>query len=180
MIYTRRDLNMVIAILLVLVLGISYLVLSPRIETWLESRRTQERLEREYDASRRIIATRGQAIERLEDLRGSLPAFGANEPVGAELLRQIQRLADESRVTLTRLELGNEEILGDLREVAIDCAWEAELDSLVRLLYAVQIAGATLDMRQLTVSPAPQGTRLRGNFKIMYAFTRRPPATDGG
>ncbi|MCB1069207.1 MAG: hypothetical protein H7A43_00560 [Verrucomicrobia bacterium] len=180
MIYTRRDLNMVIAILLVLVGGLSYLIVTPQLESWREANRIQERLDREQDTARRLLDRRPEWEEALAGLRGQLPSFGIDQAVTAELLKQIKRLADENQLVLARIEPGEEDVVGDLHEVQINCAWEGELEPLVRFLYAVQLQGATLDIRQLTISPGREGMQLKGNFKVYYAFTRQAAVEEPG
>lgn len=172
MIYTRRDLNMVLAILLVLIVGFSYLVVTPQLEGWREARRIRERLDREQDTARRLIERGPEWAERLEGLRGQLPSFGTDQAVTAELLKTIRSLADQNGLTLTRIEPGDEEVVGQLHEVQVNCSWEGELDAIVRFLYAAQLQGATLDIRQLTITPGREGTRLKGSCRLFYAFTR--------
>ncbi len=73
---------------------------------------------------------------------------------------------------LTRTNSEKEENIGDLYEAAIECNWEGGLEPLVRLLYAIQVQGATVDMRQLTITPGKAKNQLKGSFKVYFAFTR--------
>jgi hypothetical protein len=121
--------------------------------------------------ARRLIDQRPALEEQLTSLRSSLPSYGLEESVGAELLRKVRRLADENRVITTRITPGEEQSTGDLYEQALECSWQGDLEPLVRFLYAVQVAGATLDIRQMTVTPS-RGEMLKGNVKIFFAYTR--------
>ncbi len=172
MIFTSRDRNALLLIVLVLIVGLSYLFGMPMISKWREAVTARERLERDMNFARKNLAKRPEYQERLGTLMNELPSYGTDEAVTAELLRRIERLARDNRVALTRNEAGNEEVIGDLHEVAINCAWESELEPLVRMLYAVQIQGATLDMRQLSINPVSGSQRLKGTFTIYFAFTR--------
>jgi len=179
MIFSRRDYNLVMITLGVLLGGLTYLFAEPMISQWRQVSAVRERLERERTIAQRMLNTRGEWQEKLDALRGTLPGYGANEAVVAELLRQVRRLADESGVVTTRITPDAEKSIGDLRELAVECAWEAQLEPLVRYLYAVQVAGATLDIRQMTIAPF-QGNQLKGNLKIFFAFRRASPEQPAG
>jgi hypothetical protein len=128
-------------------------------------------MERDKGLAQRMISGRGDWEIKLDESRGNLPTYGKTEAVGAELLRQVRRLADENRVRTTRMTPDLETNIGDLYEQAIEVTWEAGLEPLVRFLYAVQVAGATLDIRQMTMTPS-QGDQLKGNLKIFFAYQR--------
>ncbi|HMP89998.1 MAG TPA: hypothetical protein PJ991_07345 [Kiritimatiellia bacterium] len=171
MIFSRRDFNMVMIMLAVVLVGLTYLITEPMITQWRQVNQVRDRLEQQRAVAERMLNTRPEWQEKLDVLRGTLPGYGANEAVVAELLRQVRRLADESRVVTTRITPDSEKSIGDLHELAVELAWEADLEALVRFLYAVQVAGATLDIRQMTIAPF-QGDRLKGNIKIFFAFKR--------
>lgn len=171
MIFSRRDFNMVMIMVGVLLLGMTYLMAEPMIRQWREAAAVRGRLERDRTMAERFLKSRAEFEEKLVSLRSTLPMYGTNETVGAALLQQVRRLADENRVVTTRITPDAEKNIGDLYEQSIECAWEAELEPLVRFLYAVQIAGATLDIRQMTVAPS-QDSRLKGNIKIFFAYKR--------
>jgi len=174
MIFSKRDFSLVMIMLGVLILGLTYLLAEPMISQWRQASALRERLNRERSIAERILGARPEAEEKLTALRSTLPLYGKTEAVGAELLRKVRQLADESQVVTTRITPDLEQNIGDLYEQAIECSWEAELEPLVKFLYAVQIAGATLDIRQMTIAPH-QGTRLKGNLKIYFAYTRGDP-----
>jgi hypothetical protein len=174
MIFSRRDFNMVMIMVAVLLLGMTYLMTEPMINQWRQAAAVRRQLERDRAMAERFLKSRSTFEEKLVDLRATLPTYGTNEIVGAALLQQVRRLADENRVVTTRITPDAEKNIGDLYEQSLDCAWEAELEPLVRFLYAVQIAGATLDIRQMTVAPS-QGTQLKGNLKIFFAYKRGIP-----
>lgn len=171
MIFNRRDFNMVIVIIIVLLVGLTYLLADPMIRQWKETSNVRTRVNRDKALAERLLSSRAEWEEKLTDLRSTLPSYELDEAVGAELLRKVRSLADENNVTTTRITPNEEENIGDLYEQALECSWEADLEPLVRFLYAVQIAGATLDIRQMTVAPS-QRQKLKGNLKIYFAYTR--------
>jgi hypothetical protein len=173
MIFSKRDFNLVMITLAVLLGGLTYLLIMPMANQWKLSSAAREQLERDRALADRILASRPEWEERLGALQATLPTYGLTEAVGAELLRQVRRLADENRVITTRITPDTENNIGNLYEQAIEVTWEAELEPLVRFLYAVQIAGATLDIRTMTMTPS-QEQSLKGNLKIFFAYQRLP------
>jgi len=179
MIFSRRDFTLVMIMLGVLLAGFSYLLGAPLVRDWIASTSLRERFSRELENGNRMLGARPEWEQRISTLRATLPTYRADERVEGELLKQVRRLADENRVVTTRITPDQEVKIGDLFEQAIEVTWEASLEPLVRFLYAVQVAGATLDIRQITVTPS-QGDLLKGNFKIYFAYQRGPATgTDG-
>jgi Tfp pilus assembly protein PilO len=110
---------------------------------------------------------------RLADFRQSLPRHAADKEVTAELLKNLEQTAREHGLILLRREPDQEKSLGDLYEVAIHCTWEGQLDALVHFLYAIQVQGAILDIRQLTVTPTDNSpNQLKGSFTVDHAYSR--------
>lgn len=177
MIYSRREFVMVIIIIAVLIGGLTFLIVQPMVGQWQQASAARRQLERDRAIAQRLIDTRAEWEGKLGGLRSSLPLYRKDEAVGADLLRQVRRLADENGVVTTRITPEEEKNIGDLYEQAIECTWEAELEPLVKFMFAVQIAGATLDIRQMTVTPS-QETRLKGNMKIFFAYKRGEPVAD--
>ena len=171
MIFSRRDYHMVLMIIGVLLLGLTYLIGEPMVSQWKEVNDARTHVNRDKAFAERLLTTRAKWEGKLTGLRSTLPSYEMNEAVGAELLRKVRGLADENRVTTTRITPNEEENTGDLYEQALEVSWESGLEPLIRFLYDVQIAGATLDIRQMTVTPA-KGQRLKGNLKIFFAYTR--------
>ena len=178
---SRRELIMAFATGAVVLLGVSYLLGAPAIERWRGAAEKRRKLGDEGKIAQRLIAQRGEWESRYQQQRTGIPVHGPNDPVSALLLKRIEQLATENGLTLSRVQPDKEKSIGDLSELAIDCAWEGTLEPLVRFLYAVQKQGAILDIRQLTISPG-QGAagRLKGNFTVFFAFSRESVAAGAG
>jgi hypothetical protein len=136
MIFSKRDYNMVMIMIAVLLIGLTYLLGDPMFRQWRETATVRDRLDENRAMVQRSLNTRGELEEKLVSLRATLPKYGMNEAVGASLLQQVRRLADENRVITTRITPDAEKNIGDLYEQSIECTWEAELEPLVRFLYA--------------------------------------------
>lgn len=171
--FSARELILAAATGAVVLIGGAWYFGSPAVESWSEARASVRKVQDEEKFAQRLIDQRPEWEAQYAELRQRIPQYGAADPVTADMLRTVKRLADENRVAISRIEPNKEKVTGDLSEVAIDCTWESELEPLVRFLYAVQSHPAILDVRQLTVSPA-QGAagRLKGNFVVFFAFSR--------
>lgn len=157
----------------IVIIGLSWLLGAPAFSALSSARADLAKAQADRNLAERLIKQRPEWEARYTELRQRIPRHGPSDPVTADMLRTVQRLANEHGVVIARSEPDKEKVTGDLSEVAIDCAWEAELEPLVRFLYAVQTHSAILDIRQLTVTPA-QGAagRLKGNFTVYFAFSR--------
>lgn len=170
---SRRELVMAVVTLLIVVVGGTLLLGRPLWTKWKTAAVQRQRLADENRLNARLIRQRDEVSTKLEAVRGRLPRFKPGQPVTAELLKTVKRLADENQVAITRIEPDQEKQVGDLSEVAIDCQWDATLEGMVKFLYAVQVQGAILDIRQITVAPAQSAAgRLKGNFTVFCAFSR--------
>lgn len=178
---SRREMVMAVVTLLIVVVGGTLLLGRPLGTKWKNAAVQRQRLADENRLSARLIRQREEVSTKLDTIRSRLPRFKPGQPVTAELLKTVKRLADENQVAITRIEPDQEKQVGDLSEVAIDCQWDATLEGMVKFLYAVQVQGAILDIRQITVAPAQSAAgRLKGNFTVFCAFSRTeddpPPA----
>ncbi|MFH0879500.1 MAG: GspMb/PilO family protein [Lentisphaerota bacterium] len=168
-----RELGLAWMTAVVVLLGTTYWLGEPKLKEWEEFSSARQLLtERRVEAERWLNEKDG-VEQRLNVLRKTLPKYPPEQDVMEELLRTIERLASEHSLTLIRRETDKERSVGDLYEVAITCTWEGELDALVHFLYALQVQGAILDIRQLGISPAQGGSgRLKGNFTVDCAYSR--------
>lgn len=178
---SRRELTLAFLTGSVVLLGVSYLLGEPAIGRWRGAAEQRRKLAEEGKVAQRLIAQRGEWEARYQEQRAGIPKHGPTDPVNAVLLKRIEQLAGEHSLTLLRVQPDKEKNIGDLYELAIDCAWEGSLDALVHFLYAVQKQGAILDVRQLSLSPGQNAAgRLKGNFTVFFAFSREGAAPGPG
>lgn len=170
---SKRELYLAGATVLILVFGGSFLLGQPLVRQWKNSATETARLRDENRLNARLIRQQDELTTRLEAIRSRLPRYRPNQQVKAELMQTVKRLADQHQVALTRMEPEEEKQVGDLSEIAINCQWEGSLESVTRLLYAVQADASILDVRQLSIAPAQAAAgRLKGTFAIHCAFSR--------
>ncbi len=177
---TRRELMLAGCTVGVLLVGGGYLIATPLVRRLNEAGNAAGQLAKQEMIARRLIAQRPEVEARATALRASIPRYAPGVQVGAEVLKTVKKLADQHSLALPRVEPNEEKTIGDLHEIAVDCAWEGPLEALVRFLFSVQQQGAMLDIRQLTAAPAPNAAgRLKGNFTVFFAFSREEAAVSG-
>lgn len=176
---STRELTLAWLTVVTVVLGGTYLVGRRMAVEWKDSMKARQSLARQKRAAEVLLRERDGVNGKLQALRSQLPQYPAGQDVTAELMKTLERTAQENGMVLTRRDPEKEKSVGDLYEVAINCQWEGELDAVVRFLYALQVQGAILDVRQLTMRPTQGGQRrLTGTFTVDCAFTRATAGLD--
>ena len=170
---TARETGLAALVAVVVLLAATVRWMRPRVEEWRAARRARTAALAQQREYRRLAAARPEFEARLAELRRQLPVYPAGRDITAELLRALERSAEEHGVVLLRRDASRERVAEDLREQSIVCQWEAELPALVRLLFALQTGPGLLDVSPLTCAPAQAGGgRLRGTFTVEYAYIR--------
>ena len=176
---STRELGLAWATAMVLILAGTYWFGQPKAKAWKEAAKERQDLQGRMKEIDHLLSDQTNINQRLDALRKQLPSHPQGKDVTAELLMTLEKTAQQHGLVLLRREPEKEKSVGDLYEVAINCTWESSLDALVHFLYALQIQGAILDIRQLTVTPGQGGPdRLKGNFTVDCAYTRAPAARD--
>jgi hypothetical protein len=176
---STRELSLAWVTVVVIVIGLTFWFGRAKAQSWRSTGEAREALALRKRAAERLLKDQDDVNARLEALRKQLPQYPASKDVTAEILMTIERTAQQHNLSLLRRVPDKEKSVGDLYEVAIDCSWEGELESVVRFLYALQVQGAILDISQLAMSPGQGGPgRLKGTFTANYAYTRATAGLD--
>jgi hypothetical protein len=173
---SNRELVLGWLTLTVVLLGVTYWGAQSKYAEWQETKRERAGLLREVAKAQRMLDQKEEWETKLTEEQGNLPRHPEGKDVTAELLKTLERTAQDHGLILIRREPKPEKSLGDLFQVAIVCTWEGDLNALVHFLYAIHTKGAILDIRQLTVAPVQgQKGRLKGGFTVDCAYTRGAP-----
>lgn len=173
---SNRELMLAWLVAILLLFGGTWWFSRPSIRAWGESKAERARLERRIRSARRLLNRQVELDETLAGLRKELPRYPMGDDVTSILLRDLEKTARENGVTLTRRDPGDEKQVEDLYEISFFCKWQADLEALVRFLYALQTRGAILDMKQLSITPGRRGEEaLNGSFNLNYAYSRAAP-----
>jgi len=180
---SSRELGLGIATGLLLLFGLTFLVIVPKIKVWRERIDTQKTQARRIEVLERLVGDRALWDKRMADLRTRLSRYPSAMDVTADYLKILERVAKENNVTLVQRKPQKEKRQGDCYEMPIDCTWEGDLNGLVRFLYALDQESVTMDMEDLSISLVAGGKgRLKGNFTLMCIYTREgggSPAPEG-
>lgn len=173
---SSREAGLGITTGMLLLFGLTFLVVVPKIKVWQERIETQKVQARRIEVSVRLVGDRALWDKRMADLRTRLSRYPAAMDVTADYLKILGRVAKDNNITLVQIKPQKEKRQGDCYEMPIDCTWEGNLNNLVRFLYALDQENVTMDMEDLSVSLVAGGKGwLKGNFTLMCIYTR-----DGG
>lgn len=169
-----RELGLAWVTAITVILAGTYWFAEPKVQEWKDIQKARETLRLKRREAEHLLGGKDDINRRLDAIRGQLPSHPSGKDVTAELLRMLERTAQQHSIALLRREAERERSAGDIYEVSINCNWEGDLDAVARFLYALQSQGAILDVRQLTMSPIPGGKiRLKGNCTVDFAYTRK-------
>jgi hypothetical protein len=171
---SKREMLLCLATLIAVLFGVTYWLAGTRIAEQRHIKMEKARLLRQIEVHKRIIAEKENWYGRLKELQDQLPVFDEKISITAELLKNIKRVADDTRVDLVRTQPYSEKQIGTLYELGVSCNWEGTLDSLVHFLYELQKQGIRFDVQQLSIQPDPQRDRvLKGSLMINCAYRKK-------
>lgn len=180
---SRHEQNLAVATAFVVAFGLLGLKLRDGLDGWRESLSRLDALRRQRAEARELIDAGPQWRAQYEKVRSEMPVFEPGRQVDTYWMSEMDRLAREHSVSITRRQVGRETLVGDVYEFSTECQWEAPLDAFVRFLHAMQSAGAMLDVRELVIRTQDRKKGfLRGNFTLHCAYmrgeTEGPEATE--
>lgn len=170
---SRHDQNLLVATVLVVAFGLLAMRLRPGLDAWRESLSRLDGLRRNRAEARELIDMGPQWRAQYDKVRGEMPVFEPGRQVDTYWMSEMDRLAREYGVSITRRKVGNETPTGDVFEFSTECEWEAPLDAFAKFLHAMQSAGAMLDVRELVIRTQERKKGfLRGSFVLHCAYMR--------
>ncbi len=170
---SRHDQNLLVATVLVIAFGLLAMRLRPGLDAWRDSLSRLDGLRRNRAESRELIDMGPQWRAKYDEVREEMPVFEPGRQVDTYWMSEMDRLAREFNVSITRRKVGNETPTGDVFEFSTECEWEAPLDAFAKFLHAMQSAGAMLDVRELVIRTQERKKGyLRGSFVLHCAYMR--------
>lgn len=169
---SKREANMVLLVVAV-VLGVStFLFGEARWVEWKEVDEIQARLEEEIALDERMLEQAPAWNAELAELMEQLRTFPAVQQVAPQLMEQVNEMARRNGLNLPSQSPETERESGYIFETALRCQFQGTLEALVRFLFELQSAGAHFNVRNITVAPTGQGEELRGNVTVDCVYLR--------
>jgi hypothetical protein len=115
--------------LVILVLGLTYWFVQPRLREWTELGKQRQLARGRHALAQRLLEQKPGLDERMEALRKKVPSYSADKDVTSDYLKIIEQLAKESDLSLIQRRPDREKLpkQGRLYELAMDCTWESDL-----------------------------------------------------
>ena len=160
--------------LVVLLYGVLGLLAKGRLEDWRIKREQYRQICTTLEQEQKLITQRQLWQKNYGAVRDLMPVFPADKPVDTYWLNVMDTAATSNKLNILKRQVGGEQLVGDVYEVAIDCKeWDGSLDALVHFLYSLEAAGVMLDMRQMFIRPSPADhAHLKGSFVLYCAYMR--------
>lgn len=164
--------------LIVLLYGVLGLLARGRLDAWQAKRTEYRQICSTLEQERKLLTQQALWRKNYEAVRSLMPVFPADKQVDTYWLGVMDTAASNNRLNILKRQVGAEQLVGDVYEVAIDCReWEGSLEALVHFLYELESKGVMLDMRSMYIKPNPADhAHLKGNFVIYCAYMRERPA----
>lgn len=133
---------------------------------WKEQSRKIVSRQRELTSIQAAIRNRPQWLAQTEQLRQGLRRQQRFEQM-SDLLKQLEDIGKTAGVAISaRRPLPTEEH-GGYRELAVQCSFEAGIQSLVQFLFALQAESGLITVEQLQLAPRPDNISiLRGDIQL--------------
>jgi hypothetical protein len=89
-------------------------------------------------------------------------------------MKTISTIADKHRLRILSSQPRDEQKIGNLYELAVNCTWSGSIEAMVNFLTELQQQGLRYDINSLNISPAGNNSNdLRGNMVINCVYTRQ-------
>ena len=153
---TKRERSLLVIIITAIVLGINYFVIVPLVRSWGETGSKLNRQRREVTGMKGVIAQMPQWDKEYKELRQSLGQRTERFEHASDVSSKITQVAGNSGVIVSSRRSLPEEDKGVYRVLPVQCAIEANTESLVKFLFALQTGAGFVSVEQLRVTPRPE------------------------
>jgi Tfp pilus assembly protein PilO len=185
---SRREVMLALITALIVLLGVTYWIVSNKMPEIREIKDNKENLTRLIEKNERIIRKRAPLEREMQGIIANLPQHPMTKDVKYDLVNEIRKIEEDSSFSIDRLDPGKERKVGDfdLYELSIDCDYSSTIEPLTYFLYNLQARGIVMNVTDLSIKPsssrASDGGKIKGKLTVDFAFTRTdkpmPPAPE--
>ena len=113
--------------------------------------------------------------KELLKLEENIQQFGVDEKsISSKLMQTIKNIASKNGVNITRSQPFDENPIGDLFEIGINCTWNSDLKAIINFLVELQENNLKYDVKTINISPDTNNSgNLKGNMVIECAYKRK-------
>ena len=155
----KRERNLLVTTISIVVVGINYFLASYLIEKWQPLRNQLASKRRELEGMQAAVSRAPEwrtAYQQLgQDLQSSV-TFDAP----SDVLKKIEEVGGSAGVLIRDRRMLRAETKEVYRELPVQCRFEATTESLVRFLFGVQNAAGFMTVESLSVAAKPDNTNV--------------------
>lgn len=161
---------------MVILVGVSYWFVAPRVKIWTEIRDNQKAVAHRIELSKSLLQQEGAWKKQLEELREKVSQYPPEQDVTADYLKTLEGVAKDNSLTLGQRRPQKEKKHGQLYELPIDYTWEGDLKSLVHFLFALHQEKVTMAIEEISISlVAGSKEKMKGTFTLLCIYARQAP-----
>ena len=162
----KRERNLLVATITLVVVGVNYFLASYLIGKWQPLTGQILTKQRELEGMQATVARKSEWQTSFDDLKHNLKESQAFE-TSNDVLKKIQEVGKTAGILLQSSRSLREEPKDVYRELPVQCTFESTIESLVKFLYGVQTAAGFMTVENLSVtSKADNSNILRCDIQV--------------
>lgn len=175
---SQREMVLGAVTLACILLGGTWYGTQSKYAEWKNMKTQMEDAENDIARYKAAIEMQDSWFKELMGLQSRLRVFSIDQPsVAPQLMRTISTIADKHRLRILSSQPREEEKIGNLYELEVNCTWSGSIEAMVNFLTELQQQGLRYDINSLNISPAGNNSNdLRGNMVINCVYTRQAQA----
>jgi Tfp pilus assembly protein PilO len=162
----KRERNLLIATITLVVLGVNYFLVAFLVSKWRPLTNELANKRRELEGEQATVAHQKEWQGNYDDLKRNLKQSQAFE-TSNDVLKKIQEVGKISGILMQNSRSLREESKEVYRELPVQCTFEADIASLCKFLYGVQAAAGFMTVENLSVTAkADNSSILRCDIQV--------------
>lgn len=162
----KRERNLLVATITLVVVGVNYVLASYLIGKWQPLTGQLLTKQRELEGMQATVARKSEWQTSYDDLKRNLKQSQAFESA-SDVLKKIEDVGKTSGVLMQTRRMLREEPKDVYRELPVQCTFESTIESLVKFLYGIQTAAGFMTVDNLSVTAkADNSSILRCDIQV--------------
>jgi hypothetical protein len=175
---STREIMLAWATCVLLLVGVTYLLGKPHVDTLLQRGTELARLDAEIERNLGDIALQPQWEERLNALRQTIQPIPPGQDAKSYLIMTIGNLATKHGVRVKDFREGKKETQSGVNALRISCPWTASTEGIRNLLIDFLSHDVMFDITDLSIRSDGRDN-LSGSFTVRCVFTQQENNPEG-